>query len=367
MHPPVSVLGRSVHRYFFWLLIASYAVAAFLPVPGLRLRGVCFGEVLVFGGRVRLTAPTLMLGLLLFNAGLGLRPRQLACSRAGTWLLAAGLLTNLLLPLTFILGVSLAMRVWHDPDEVQNLLVGLALVAAMPVAGSSTAWSQNADGDLALSLGLVLGSTLLSPLTTPAALHAVGWMARGVYASDLHELAGAGADGFLAVCVVLPSLAGLAARWCMGEERAARAAPRLKLVNSVNLLLLNYSNAAVSLPEGIRTPDPDFLAVTLALACALCVLGFAAGAGLARAWGVGGAQRTALMYGLGMNNNGTGLVLASLALADHPRVMLPIIFYILVQHLVAGAVSLVSAGLPRHPLNSPALPPMRRQRCSARA
>jgi BASS family bile acid:Na+ symporter len=44
------------------------------------------------------------------------------------------------------------------------------------------------------------------------------------------------------------------------------------------------------------------------------------------------------MFGLGMNNNGTGLVLASMALADHPRVMLPIIFYNLVQHLVAGCV-----------------------------
>ena len=50
------------------------------------------------------------------------------------------------------------------------------------------------------------------------------------------------------------------------------------------------------------------------------------------------SQRTALMFGLGMNNNGTGLVLASMSLADHPRVMLPIIFYNLVQHLIAGIV-----------------------------
>jgi predicted Na+-dependent transporter len=50
------------------------------------------------------------------------------------------------------------------------------------------------------------------------------------------------------------------------------------------------------------------------------------------------AQRTSMMFGLGMNNNGTGLVLASMALADHPRIMLPIIFYNLVQHLVAGIV-----------------------------
>src|SRR5262249_5040155 len=51
------------------------------------------------------------------------------------------------------------------------------------------------------------------------------------------------------------------------------------------------------------------------------------------------AQRVSLMFGLGMNNNGTGLVLASVALAAHPRVMLPIIAYNLVQHLVAGTVT----------------------------
>jgi BASS family bile acid:Na+ symporter len=45
-------------------------------------------------------------------------------------------------------------------------------------------------------------------------------------------------------------------------------------------------------------------------------------------------------HALGMNNNGTGLVLASVALADHPQVLLPIIFYNLVQHLVASIVDL---------------------------
>jgi BASS family bile acid:Na+ symporter len=44
------------------------------------------------------------------------------------------------------------------------------------------------------------------------------------------------------------------------------------------------------------------------------------------------------MFGLGMNNNGTGLVLASLLLSEHPQVMLPIIAYNLVQHFVASLV-----------------------------
>jgi hypothetical protein len=41
-----------------------------------------------------------------------------------------------------------------------------------------------------------------------------------------------------------------------------------------------------------------------------------------------------------MNNNGAGLVLASMALADHPQVMLPVIFYNLAQHLIASIVGL---------------------------
>jgi predicted Na+-dependent transporter len=62
----------------------------------------------------------------------------------------------------------------------------------------------------------------------------------------------------------------------------------------------------------------------------------AAGWGISRLLRAGRDRRVALMYGLGMNNNGTGLVMASMALTDHQQVLLPIIFYNLVQHLAAG-------------------------------
>ncbi len=147
----------------------------------------------------------------------------------------------------------------------------------MPIAGSSTAWAQNADGELTLSLGMVLFSTLLSPLTTPVALHSVGLMATGDYAEDLHELAAGGTGMFLAVCVLAPSLIGIGIRRVVGDARYAAAKPRLKLINSAILLVLNYSNASVSLPQAVANPDPDFLAVTLGIVVVLCVLAFAAG------------------------------------------------------------------------------------------
>ena len=280
----------------------------------------------------------LMLASLLLNAGLGVRLSDMGKILARPRLLGAGLAANLIVPIAFILVVTRMMSGWHNADEVQNILVGLALVASMPIAGSSTAWAQNADGELALSLGLVLFSTLLSPLTTPLALHSVGLMATGDYAEDLHELAAGGTGAFLGICVLAPSLIGIGIRQIIGDVRIAAVKPHLKLVNSAVLLTLNYSNASVSLPQAVAEPDPDFLILTLVVVVSLCAIAFTAGWQIAQTFKATPSQRTALMFGLGMNNNGTGLVLASLSLADHPRVMLPIIFYNLVQHLVAGMV-----------------------------
>jgi BASS family bile acid:Na+ symporter len=335
---PLARFSHFLHRYFIWFLMGSYVVAAVAPAGGIRIKNVSLGQLALFGESVRVSLPMLLLALLLLNAGLGVQTTQLRHLLRRPWILAAGLAGNLFIPIAFIYVVSHSLRVWHNPDEVQNILVGLALVASMPIAGSSTAWSQNANGDLTLSLGLVLFSTLLSPFTTPLALHSVGLMTTGDYSEDLHELAAGGTGGFLAVCVILPSVLGMLIRGAAGGERIARVRPTLKLLNSLNLLLLNYSNASVSLPESIANPDPDFVAVILVIVCALCALAFSTGFFIARLFRADLAQRTSLMFGLGMNNNGTGLVLATLALADHPRVMLPIIFYNLVQHLVAGCV-----------------------------
>ena len=307
-------VSHLIHRRFIWLLVGSYFLAGVFPASGLAIRSVSVGAI---------SLPMLMLGFLLFNAGMGVELAELKQLRHAPTSLILGLLANLLLPIVYIWGVMHTMRFWHNPDEVQNILVGLALVASMPIAGSSTAWSQNANGNLALSLGLVLGSTFLSPLTTPIALDSVGLMTQGDYSEDLHELATSGTGWFLTVSVILPSLLGILCRRVLGGQRVAAGKPYLRLANSVILLLLNYSNAAVSLPQTFADPDLDFLAVTVSITLLLCIAAFAAGWGISYLRKSSQAEQIALMFGLGMNNNGTGLVLASMTLADHPRVLCP--------------------------------------------
>jgi BASS family bile acid:Na+ symporter len=348
---PMRRLAALLHQHLIWLLLAAYALAALAPAVGLWVRSQRFGTLTVLGQPTTVSLPSLLLALLLVNAGLGVQTDRLGGLARRPIGLLLGLLANLAVPLLFILTVSLTLRFWHNADEVQSILVGLALIASMPVAGSSTAWSQNSGGDLALSLGLVVLSTCLSPLTTPAVLHATGWMANGIYAGYLHDLAANQTGGFLLLWVLLPSLLGMSIRFLLGERGWQASKPCLKCCNTLILLLLCYSNAAAALPQTVANPDWDFLAVMLAIVVSLCVLAFTSGWLVARLVKADQAAETALMFGLGMNNNGTGLVLASTALAGLPEVLLPVIFYNLVQHLVAGATDRLR---PRGPHAEPA-------------
>ena len=115
--------------------------------------------------------------------------------------------------------------------------------------------------------------------------------------------------------------------------------PRVRLLSMAALMLLNYANAAMVLPQIVQSPDWDLWALVLACTSALCLFAFATGARLAGVLGATAEERASLMYGLGMNNNGTGLVLAGAALSDHPVVLLVIVAYNLVQQLVAAAAN----------------------------
>ncbi len=337
--PLVQEITGFVHRHFLLMLVGAYLLAAVLPQPGLWLQHVQFGRVRwPDGSTVNISLSFLMLSLLLFNAGQGIKAQELA----GLWrrpaVIVIAVIANMAVPILLVLGFSGLFQLWHNTDELENLLTGLALIVSMPVAGSSAAWSQNANGNLSLSLGLIFLSTVLSPFTTPLLLNLFGCLTTGEYSEDLHELAAQGTHAFLALGVVLPSVLGMLVYFLRGEEKTAALRPQLRLISFLLLLLLNYANAAASLPQAIANPDLDFLAFVLGTAIFLCLSAFGAGWLIARLLRASRSDQASLMFGLGMNNNGTGLVLAASALSDHPAVLLPVIFYTLVQQVVAATV-----------------------------
>lgn len=332
-------ISHFIHLHFLIILISVYGIASVLPQLGLAVRHISLGRFTWFdGGSIDITLSSLMLSFLLFNAGLGIRTAEIIGLRKRPLVIISGFIANMAVPIMLVIGLGGLMHLWHSSDELQNLLVGLALIISMPIAGSSTAWSQNANGNLSLSLGLVFLSTLLSPLTTPLVLNIFGSLTTGDYSQDLLELAHQGTNAFMMLTVVIPSVIGIATHYVLGDERVSKCKPYLKVANYAVLLFLNYSNASTSLPQVVKQPDLDFLVFVCGTVSALCFSAFGAGWVIAKWLKVGRSEQAALMFGLGMNNNGTGLVLAAATMSDHPAVLLPMIFYTLIQQIAAALV-----------------------------
>jgi len=334
----INSLTHFIHKHFLLILLSAYCLAIIVPGPGLLLRNIVFGQVRLFGSNLALSPSLLMLALMLFNAGLGIQIQEIKHLVSRPQLAIIGLLANSLVPIILVFLLHGLAAPWHNQDEVQNLLTGLALIVSMPIAGSSTAWSQNANGNLSLSLGMVFLSTFLSPITTPLVLHTFSHITVGDYSEDLQELAQHGTHIFMGLTVVIPSLAGMLLHFKLGENKVTSLKPLMKLLNFVLLLLLNYSNAATSLPQAFSKPDFDFLFMIFIVAAILCLFAFGSGWLLSKLFKTDKADMASLMFGLGMNNNGVGIVLAASTLSDHPAVLLPMIFYMLIQQMTAAFI-----------------------------
>jgi BASS family bile acid:Na+ symporter len=333
-----------LQRRLLWLMVAAYVLAAVLPGPGETVRAWHLTPFL--------------LGTVVFNAGLTARlgrlPRLLA--RPGT--LLCGVAANALLPAVLLLCTGWLMAGWHNHSEGQSILLGLAVVGAMPVAAGATVFVQSGEGDDTLALGMVLGSTLLSPLTIPLALTLAGWATDATSAHRLQVMAEELGPWFALPAVALPCSLGLAANALLqrvrrrrradpaaggragnGAGRAGALLPWVKLSNLAVVLTLSYSNACGAMGMVTDHPDPDYLALAVAAAGLMCTSTFLLGWWLARRLGLSRADAVAVTYASGMSNTSAGAVIAATRLGAQPTVLVPILAFSLLQKLAAGAVA----------------------------
>ncbi|MFI0737717.1 bile acid:sodium symporter family protein [Streptomyces sp. NPDC021100] len=330
---------RFVQRWLLVMMLACYVLAGVLPAPGEALRALALPVPAVAG---TVTLPMVLLAVMLFNAGLGVRIAELRGVASRPVRLMLGIAANALLPLLVLPVIALVLRTWPDPAEVEGLVVGLMLVLAMPIAGGAASWGQNAGGNVPLVVAMVIGSTLLSPFTVPFGMRVAGRLVGPHGAGVLDDttkvdmIAGTGAGVFALVAVVLPCLAGVLARMLLGEERVRRVLPSVKAVNAVNILLLCYINAAGALGQALAHPDWDLLVLALGLSGAVCFLAFRCGRWMSGWTRCDQPDGISLTFATGMNNSSAAAVLAACWFSHRPEVLLPILSYSLLQKIVAG-------------------------------
>lgn len=335
-NPAQSTVASFLRRYVFWLLLGCYALAAIWPMPGRQLREWRWAPTALRATEI--TLPLVLLAVLLFCAAVQTDTAKIRAIRSRPWALLSGTLAVWVAPsLLFVVAAMLLPPVIAAPASAE-LMVGLALVASMPVANSSVAWTQLVRGDLALSLALVLVTIFLSPWVTPTLL---AWLRLTMSAADrssFEELITNFSGAFFIIWVVLPTAAGLACRHSLGGERVASLRNGLTLTSVASLLALNYVNAAQAFPEVFQHSQPSALVAAVVLAVAVSAVGIAAGWILAKALREGAETRLALMFGLGMKHTGLALLLASEVLVKDQLAILMIVLATLAQHLLAGMV-----------------------------
>lgn len=331
----VHKLERSVHRYFLVLLIASYLLAALAPGWGQWLRDVEWRQLTRPNGVTSLSQ--FLLAVLLFLAGLGIDLAKLWASVTRPVALSFSLVAKLVIPTTTVFVVATIVTSITDDFVVVQMLLGLALVAAMPAAGSSPAWTQTAGGDVALSLGIVVGSTLLGPWFGGVWLSHFAQQAGQIDQNLVRQIAAAIFGTFFLWWVLIPSILGIVCRYLLGRQRMTKLRPYIRLSGSLLLLVLIYAFAAKSLARVSQHGQAGQLSWAFGLATLLCLIDFGAGWCTGKLVRPEPSTRIAMIFGIGMHNNGIALLVAdSLLLKDSPA-FLPIIAYAMVQHLIAGA------------------------------
>jgi bile acid:Na+ symporter, BASS family len=329
-----AALVAWMHQHFLWLLVASYLVAAVMPGPGLYLRSFSWGNP--YAGEI--TAPMLLLALLLFCAAAVVEWEQVwhLLKRPGVVLVA--LFASWLVPCLFVSLLGGTLLNFLPAEMASGMVVGLALVAAMPVANSSVAWTQNSRGNVALGLGLIVLTIVLSPIATPQVLNLMGFALSDDATAQTEQLVRRFSGLFFIVWVILPSLAGMIFNRWVGAAEIARNRGAIRLVSAIALLTLNYTNASLAMPQVFERAAPKSILICAGLAIALQLVGVGTAWVMSRWMSLDEPSFIALVFAFSMKHTGLALVLAGEVLESEPRVILLIVLATLLQHILAGIV-----------------------------
>ncbi|MFF3559412.1 bile acid:sodium symporter family protein [Streptomyces sp. NPDC002574] len=330
-------LGRAV--------AAAYAAAVIVPEPGRWLRRA---HGLPLGGQaLRLETPGALLCLILFAAGLQVPLRTLGSRLRRPVALLTGVALHLAAPLLVIPVVAFVLHRSPDTDGGSGMIAAMILITAMPVAAGATVWTARGHGDQAVMVGIVLASTLVSPVTVPMTIKALSPLLRGDYVGALSRAAHAAGDGFALTTVLLPCLAGILSAVLLPVPALRRLSDTVLPALLAGSVVLTYVNASGALGSFLTHPRPVLLAAALTVASAVCGLSFTLGRVSARLLRLDRPAQSSFTLACGMSNSSAGAVLISTALPDRPHLLLPVLAYGLLQKLAADRV--MRARPPRAP------------------
>ena len=258
-----------------------------------------------------------LLGVAMFGMGLTIQVKDIDCLIKRPRDIAIGVIAQYtIMPLG-------AWALCHIFQLSPEMAIGIILVGCCPGGTASNVITYIARGDVALSVGMTIVSTLLAPLVTPLLIFG---------------LAGAWVDVALlpmmmtvVKVIILPIGLGVLAQWGAGQriEPVRQISPMLSIIAIVLLIAAiiatNRHNIVLS---GL---------LTLGLVCLHNLLGLVMGLVIGRVCGLSYDKTTALAIEVGMQNSGLAVALATANFAINPLATLAGALFS-VWHNLSGAV-----------------------------
>lgn len=297
----LSTIGSVLTRYVALIIIALSALAFVVP------------QAFVWATAYT----TIFLGVIMFGMGLTIKPSDFKVVFTHPKEVLIGAVAQYTI---------MPLAAWALATVLQlpaDIAIGVILLGCCPGGTASNVITYIAKGDVPLSVGMTIVSTLLAPLVTPVLVYALAgaWVEVSIVAM------------FVSVVqvVLLPVIAGLVV-----SAFAHRA------VQTVQPILPVISVFAIAfIVAGITAANTTKILESGALVLAVVILhnaiGMGVGYAIARLFKMDYAKTTALAIEVGMQNSGLSVSLAAANFAANPLATLPGAIFS-VWHNIAGSV-----------------------------
>ncbi|MGN0334429.1 MAG: bile acid:sodium symporter family protein [Lachnospiraceae bacterium] len=204
-----------------------------------------------------------------------------------------------------------------------DLAIGVILVGCCPGGTASNVITYIAGGDVALSVGMTIVSTLIAPIMTPLLVYVLGgaWVEVSLLAMVISVVK----------VVLIPVVLGIILHRIF-EEQIAKIQEILPLVSVISIVMI-ISGIVACNREKVITSGVLVLGVVIIHN----LIGMAAGLLITRVLRIDYPKATAISIEIGMQNSGLAVSLAAANFASNPLATLPGAIFS-VWHNIAGSI-----------------------------
>ena len=305
--------SRFLSDYTSLVVIVIAAITFFIP----NLMGWVNHQLFIDPVSNKFTSQSIIIGIIMFSMGLTLTTDDFQILAKRPFDIAIGAIAQYLIMPFLALTLTKLLQL---PD---GIALGLILVGCCPGETASNVMTFIARGDVSLSVGMTICSTLLAPIVTPLLVYGLAgtWVDVSVSAMIVSVVK----------VILIPVLLGLLIHRLLGDKMT-KISPFVPLISVVAIVFIIAGIIANNIAK--------IVSCGLLVLCVVMIhnlVGILFGLLASKLFNIDYDKATAIAIEVGMQNSGLAVTLATAHFAMHPLATLPGAIFS-VWHNISGSI-----------------------------